>query len=118
MALPPRRQPSRWKRNTAILLVLALVFAFLLARGSLRDDAIAATAFGARTGCVCRYVSGRELSDCKGDLKAANLGPVAAFVWLSADDGASSVMARVPFLASQRATFAPDRGCQLEAWEE
>ena len=112
------RQPSHWKRNSAALLALALIAAFLFARGGLRQEALAATAFGARTGCVCRYISGRPLDDCKGDLKAANLGHLSALVMFSQDDANHTVKASVPLLVSQTASFAPDTGCQLQTWED
>lgn len=112
------RQPSHWKRNGVILVGMALIAAFGFARGHLREEALAATAFGARTGCVCRYVSNRALGDCKGDLRAANLGRIGSFVFLSQEAATHTVTATVPLLTSQSASFRSDTGCQLQPWED
>ncbi|MBC2664492.1 hypothetical protein H7F51_03045 [Novosphingobium flavum] len=77
----------------------------------LRQTALAGSAFGARIACSCRYVAGRALSDCRGDFE-----PGMAMVMLSEDEDARAVTARVPFFASQTATFREGQGCVLEPW--
>jgi hypothetical protein len=107
---------SRWLRYALLLAALALVVLLGMAWPGLRGQAVVATSFAARTGCICRFVSERDLGSCKGNLAAAGLGRVAGLVLLSEDAQSHSVKASVPFLASQTATFSPDRGCQLEPW--
>lgn len=111
------RPSSRWLRYGLLLAALALTVALGMAWPGLRAQAVVATSFAARTGCVCRFVSERDLGSCKGDLVAARLGRVAGLVSLSEDAQSHSVKASVPLLASQTATFAPDRGCQPESWQ-
>ncbi|TCM18608.1 hypothetical protein EDF56_104138 [Novosphingobium sp. PhB165] len=110
------RQPSRWLRNVLLLAALALVAALAFAWPGLRQQALVSTSYAARTGCVCRFVSGRDLGVCKADLAVAGLGRTGGLLMLSEDAQSLSVKASVPLLASQTATFAPDRGCQLEPW--
>jgi hypothetical protein len=69
-------------------------------------------AYGARVACSCRFVGGRELSDCRKDFE-----PGMELVMLSEDDAAKSVTARYPLVASQTATYRPGFGCQLEPWQ-
>ncbi|QDK34263.1 MULTISPECIES: hypothetical protein [Sphingomonadaceae] len=110
------RPSARWLRYALLLAALVLAALLAMAWPGLRGQAIVATAFAARTGCVCRFVSERDIGSCKGDLAAARLGRVAGLVSLSEDAQGHAVKASVPLLASQTATFAPDRGCQLEPW--
>lgn len=114
---PAARQPSRWKRNSLVLLVLALIAGLALAWTSLRRDALVSAAYGARVGCVCHFVSGLGAGQCKADIALAGLGRTSGLVVLSSDDAARTLTARVPLLASQSATYSPDTGCQLEPWE-
>lgn len=110
------RQPARWGRNL-VLLVLALALAALVwTWASLREQALVGAAYGARVGCVCRFVSQRSLKSCEGDLKVAGLGRVARFVSLSEDAANRTVKAGVPFLANQSATFDERAGCLAEPW--
>ncbi|EIZ79054.1 hypothetical protein WSK_2241 [Novosphingobium sp. Rr 2-17] len=111
-------QPSRWKRNLLILVLLALGAWLGWAWQGLREEAMAGAAYGARVGCVCRYVSQRTIGSCEGDLKAAELRGAARLVSLSENPATRTVRASVPLLASQSADFRPERGCQLEAWRD
>lgn len=113
---PARRQPSRWKRNSVLLLMLALAALLALGWTALRRDALASAAYGARVGCVCHFVSGQPAGQCKADLALAGLGRTTGLVMLSADDAARTMTARVPLLATQSATFDPAAGCQLGPW--
>ncbi|KPH57487.1 hypothetical protein ADT71_28365 [Novosphingobium sp. ST904] len=110
------RQPSRWLRNGVLLAVVVLAIVLGFSWNGLREQALVSTAYGARVACACRFVSERELKTCKGDIAVAGLGRTAGLVMLSEDTEAHAVKASVPLLASQTATFAPDRGCQLEPW--
>jgi hypothetical protein len=112
------RQPSRWLRNL-ILTALMLAAAMLAWNWKpLREEALTGAAYGARVGCVCRYVSQRSLKSCEGDLKVAGLGRVAGLVSLSDDPATRTVRAGIPLLARQSATFDAKGGCQLEPWEQ
>jgi hypothetical protein len=115
--------PSRTTRNGRGLfsrrwlqaaLVLALVGGgvFYVNRGPLLGDARAGAAYGARIGCSCRYIDGRELGSCKGDLEQGM-----GFVFLSENAEAKTVTARVPLLASATAEYRKDWGCVLEKWD-
>ncbi|RVQ67867.1 hypothetical protein EKN06_07035 [Croceicoccus ponticola] len=75
-------------------------------------QAEAGTAFGARVGCSCRYVAGREIGDCEKDF-VDGMGAVS----LSADDDAKSVTASVPLLSSTTATWREGWGCVLEPYD-
>ena len=112
------RQPSRWVRNV-ILAMLAAGLALLVWNWkSLREETMVGAAFGARTGCVCRYVSQLPLKSCEGDLKVAGLGRVAGFVSLSEDAETRTIRAGIPLLGHQSATFDDKTGCQLQAWDD
>ncbi len=91
--------------------VLAAVLFWVL-RESLMDEAVAGTAYGARVGCSCRYLGGRDLADCEKDFL-----PGMALIRLSEDDETKSVTASVPLLTSQTATYREGYGCVLERWD-
>ncbi len=116
------RQPSRWLRNLVLLALLAAVLLLAWSWRGLREEALVSTSYGARVACACRFVSGQALGSCKngfgGRIAVAGLGRTASFMMLSEDADARTVKASVPLLASQTATFAADRGCQLEPWAE
>ena len=108
----PTRQPSRWARNLVIVLLIA---------GSwhgLRERALVGSAYGARVGCVCRYVSNRSLDSCEGDIAVAGLGRIASLVSLSENDETKTITAGIPMLMHQSATFDAKTGCQLEPWQD
>ena len=114
----PIRQPSRWRRNL-VLLVIVVAGAWLAwAWSGLREKALVATSFAARTGCVCRFVSQRSIDSCEGDLKSAGLSGVAGLVSLSEDAATRTLRASVPLLARQSADYRADRGCRLEPWRD
>nr|WP_240511211.1 hypothetical protein [Novosphingobium panipatense] len=112
------RQPSRWLRNLVLLALLAAVLLLAWSWRGLREEALVSTSYGARVACACRFVSGQALGSCKGRIAVAGLGRTASFMMLSEDADARTVKASVPLLARQTATFAADRGCQLEPWAE
>jgi hypothetical protein len=114
----PARQPSRWKRNLVVLAVLALGGSLAFAWQGLREEALVGAAYGARVGCVCRFVSQRPIAACEGDLEVAGLSGVAGMVSLSEDAASKTVTGSVPLLASQSADYREDGGCQLEPWQD
>lgn len=106
---PATRSP--WRRR-ALLLGLALLGGLLaLFWKPLNGYAEAGSAYGARVGCSCRYVGGRDLADCRKDFE-----PGMELVRLSEDAAAKSVTATFPLLASHTATYHEGPGCQLEPW--
>lgn len=113
---PLERQPSRWLRNVLLLAALALAIALAFAWPGLREQARISTSYAAQSNCTCRFIAEREAGSCKADLAVAELGRTSGLIMLSEDAQTRSVKASVPLLASQTATFAPDRGCQLEPW--
>ena len=70
------------------------------------------TAYAARVACSCRFVAGRELGDCKKDLLEGM-----ELISLSQDDGARSVTATLPFIASDTASYRDGYGCVLQRWK-
>lgn len=114
----PIRQPSRWKRNLVLLLLVAVGGWAVWAWQGLREEALVGAAYGARVGCVCRFVSQRPLKSCEGDLKVAGLTGAGRMVSLSEDAATRTIHASVPLLASQSADFEVSRGCRLEPWQD
>ncbi|MCJ2179834.1 hypothetical protein [Novosphingobium album (ex Hu et al. 2023)] len=112
------RQPSRWLRNLILLTIVAALALLGWNWRGLHEKALVGAAYGARVGCVCRYVSQRPFKSCEGDLKAAGLGRVAGLVSLSDDPATKTVSAGLPLLAHQSAVFSEKTGCQLEPWDE
>lgn len=112
------RQPSRWLRNLVVLALL--VGAGLLAWqwADLRERTRIGGAYAARLGCVCRYVSQRDLKSCEADLAVAPLGGIAGRVWLREDADTRSVSAGLPLLGYQSARYDSRHGCRLEPWDE
>ena len=104
---------SPW-RGRAFLLGLALVSVLVAFFWKpLNGYAKAGAAYGARVGCSCRYVGGRDLGDCKKDFE-----PGMELITLSEDAQSKSVTARFPLLASETATYRDGPGCQLERWPD
>lgn len=104
------RRPHRARKAIVIAAILAAV---LLAAfwSTVRGYAVAGASVGARVACSCRYVGGRQLSDCRKDFE-----PGMSMVVLSEDTEAKSVTARVPLLSRETATFREGEGCALEPW--
>ena len=107
------RQRSRptWLK-VLLVLVLGAAAAGWYYREPIAGLSQAGASFGARTACSCRYVAGRSLGDCKKDFE-----PGMALVFLSDDEEARSVTARVPMLASDTAHYRKGYGCVLDPWE-
>lgn len=94
-----------WAILFALLLGGFLIWKF----PSFRAQAELGSAYAARIGCSCRYVQGRSLESCQGDLE-----PGMEMVSLSDDPGTRSITGSVPLLASRRAHYAGASGCLLE----
>ena len=117
--LPPRPRPPQsplrrllWRRVFPAFTIIALV-ALAFFWTTIRDYGLAGTAYGARIGCSCRYLGGRETGDCRKDFE-----PGMALVVLSADDDARTVTARLPLVASQTARYRKGEGCVLDPWDQ
>lgn len=104
---PPRR------RGRVVAVWLALLLFALLAWfwRPLNHYAVTATAYGARVACPCRFVAGRDLSDCRDDF-APGMTPV----MLSESAEEKSVTATIPLLSSQTAAWREGQGCVIEKW--
>ncbi|BBC71395.1 conserved hypothetical protein [Altererythrobacter sp. B11] len=104
--------PNRhWPRILLLAVVLLAVLGWYY-QAPIRGYTTLGTAFGARTACSCRFVAGRSLSDCKKDFE-----PGMEMVFLSEDEAAKSVTARVPLIASETARFRRGYGCVLDRWD-
>lgn len=110
LTIAPRRS-WRWR---ALLIALALLLAVLATFWiAIRGYATTGASYGARVACSCRFVGGRELSDCRKDFE-----PGMELVSLSEDAEAKSVTARFALLFSQTATYRKGPGCVLEPWKK
>lgn len=107
-----RRRTRLWVIALAVIAALLAVAWFSSFGQSLRGDAAAGTAYGARVACSCRFVAGRGMEDCAKD-KLAGM----ELIRLSADEEAKSVTASLPLLASETARLRPGYGCVLDRWE-
>jgi hypothetical protein len=103
----PRRQRLVW--IGAILLAVVVVALW----PTIRAYAVAGASVGARVACSCRYVGGRDLSECRQDFE-----PGMSLIVLTQDDAAKSVTARLPLLSRATATFREGEGCTLERWPD
>ena len=90
------------------LLVLALA---LIAWNwpDLKAQAAAGSAYGARIGCSCRYVQGRDMESCQEDME-----PGMAMVRLDDDPASKAVIGSVPLMAQRTARLKPGFGCVLD----
>ena len=73
----------------------------------------AGTGYAAKSSCSCRYVAGRDLDSCYADF-TSGMWPI----WLSEDEEARSVTARVPLVESAEATYREGYGCVLESYAD
>lgn len=106
-------------RKTRLPLRLFLLAAALAGIGlgwfwqPLNSFAVTGASYAARVGCSCRFVGGRDLSDCRKDFE-----PGMELISLSQDVEARSVTARFPLLSTQTATYREGAGCVLQPWTE
>jgi len=108
LSAPPRRRA----RAIAALVALAVLAALAWFWQPLSGYAMAGASYGARIGCACRFLQGREISACRADFERG-MAPIV----LSADEDAKSVTARFPLLARQTAAWREGEGCRLEKWD-
>jgi hypothetical protein len=105
-------QRRSWKSWTLLAMVVAAA-ALLWQWDWISGQASAATAFGAKTACSCRFVGGRDLASCQGDFV-----PGMEAVFVSQDVDEQSVTATVPLVSSSTAHFHDGFGCVLDSWED
>lgn len=103
----PRRKRLIWMAAILAAVVLAAFWSII------RSYAVAGASVGARVACSCRYVAGRDLSECRQDFE-----PGMGMIVLTQDDTAKSVTARFPLLSRGTATFREGEGCTLEKWPD
>ncbi|TMM48149.1 hypothetical protein [Qipengyuania marisflavi] len=108
-----RKSPRSRRWFWLILIAAALAGAAWIVWGEgVRKTGAAATAYGARVACSCRFVAGRSLDDCgKDKLEGMEL------VSFSEDEAGKSVTAAIPLIASDTATYRKGYGCMLKEWE-
>lgn len=107
------RNGSKRRCGTAALVVLvAGAGAVWLLGQTMSGQVQAATAFGAKNACSCRYVAGRDLNSCETDFV-----PGMAAVFLSDDEEDQAVTAYVPLVGSNTARYREGFGCMLDPWE-
>jgi hypothetical protein len=107
---PTGRRPRRL-RKTVVILAIAAAILLAVFWSTAHSNAVAGASVAARVACSCRYLGGRELSDCRKDFE-----PGMGLVVLSENSEAKSVTARVPLLSRETATLRDGEGCVLEKW--
>jgi hypothetical protein len=111
IASTPRRR--RWLPRLALLAVAVIIALLAWFWQPLNSYAVTGASYGARIGCSCRFVAGRELADCRSDFE-----PGMRWVRLSEDASAKSVTASFALFRRQTAFFRPGEGCVLEKWTD
>jgi hypothetical protein len=97
-----------------LVVVLGVLFCLYAAWNwsAWRHKAWIANGYGARIACSCRYVEGRQMTDCARDMRGlSGMG----LVHLSDDLPAKAVHASVPLLGGRSARLAPGFGCVLDS---
>ncbi|MEQ1508771.1 MAG: hypothetical protein ABL909_00040 [Sphingopyxis sp.] len=102
----PNPKPRRWRW---LWLPLVLLAAYAIWQfPTWKAQAEVGVAYGARIGCSCRFVQGRDMASCATDLE-----PGMEMVSLDEVEGERAVEASVPLLASRTARFEGASGCVL-----
>lgn len=109
LTIAPRRS---WRLRVALVVAGFGLIALAVFWSSIRGYAVTGASYGARVACSCRFVGGRDLSDCRKDFE-----PGMALVTLSEDTKAKSVTARFALLFRQTATYRDGPGCVLQPWD-
>ncbi len=120
--IPPQRIRKRREKSTQNpqnpgrrRWILLLLLVAIIASGAAflypgwKAQAEAGVAYGARVGCSCLYVQGRNLDSCESDFE-----PGMGMVSLSKDDATKTATAKVRFLTSRSARFSGANGCILD----
>jgi hypothetical protein len=105
------REGSRWGGCLPWAILFALLLGgFLVWKfPAFQAQAELGASYAARIGCSCRYVQGRSLDSCQGDME-----PGMDMVSLSDDPATRTVTGSVPLLASRSARHAGASGCLLD----
>jgi hypothetical protein len=103
----PRPRIARWKIALAMVLI-ALVAVGVWQYPTLKAQAEVGAAYGARMGCSCRFVQGRDIASCRTDAE-----PGMEIVSIEDIEGERAVRASVPLLASRVARYEGATGCVL-----
>jgi hypothetical protein len=111
-AKPSRNLRNRLWPKLALGIALILGVSVWFYRTPIYRDAELATAYGARVGCACRYIGGREIGDCERDFE-----PGMEVVFLSENSRDKSVTATIPLVSSATASWSEGPGCVLEKWD-
>ncbi len=90
------------------ILIVALVGYALWLYPTLKAQAEVGAAYGARMGCSCRHVQGRDIASCATDAE-----PGMEIVSIADVEGERAVRASVPILASRVARYEGVTGCVL-----
>lgn len=104
----PIRARSRWKFWLAATLI-ALFAALIWYYPTLKAQAEVGAAYGARIGCSCVYVQGRDIASCRTDFE-----PGMEMVSIELVENARAIRASVPMLANRTARFEGPTGCVLD----
>jgi hypothetical protein len=104
---------ARWKWVVGGIALIALVVALWQFPTWLKLAETGA-AYGARVGCSCRFIQGRDIASCESDFEPGM--ELVSLADVEPDDGAqpSAVTASVPLLASRTARYAGTSGCILD----
>jgi hypothetical protein len=106
-AHPARTGIARWKLVLGALVLLIAGLIVWQGPGWKRQAEVGA-AYGARMGCSCRYVQGRDIASCRTDAE-----PGMEIVGIEDLPEERAVRASVPLLASRVARFEGATGCVL-----
>ncbi len=102
----PARKPWRSVRFWILLFAAAIFAVFLWNYRALKGQAEIGTAYAAHIACSCRYIAGRDLESCKGDLEAGT-----EIVSLVDDPANKRITASVPLMSDAVAERRGDYGC-------
>ena len=108
MALHTRPKIARWKWISGAVALLLLAY-IIWQLPTWNAQAETGAAYGARIGCSCHFIQGRDGPSGESDFETGM-----GLVSLSIDDEAKTATASVPLLASRTAKFAGATGCLLE----
>jgi hypothetical protein len=105
---PTKKPPNRWKLAGAALIALSVLALLWLAFNfsALKGQAQLGASYSAHVVCSCRYIAGRDMKSCLGDLE-----PGTEIVSVTDDPAHKRVHASVPLLASAMAERRDKFGC-------